>query len=43
MYQVSENTVQLAQKHALETLENGKLMKGVGKRLQTITCVGGGE
>ncbi|OKH48547.1 hypothetical protein NIES2101_22255 [Calothrix sp. HK-06] len=34
MHKVSEQTVQITQKHALQSLEHGKLVEEVGKRLQ---------
>ena len=35
MHQVSPHAAQLAQKHALQSLEKGKSIEEVGKRLQT--------
>ena len=35
MHQVSQQTAQLAQKHALQSLEKGKLIEEVGKRWQS--------
>jgi hypothetical protein len=34
MHKVSEQTIQAAQKHALQSLEHGKSVEEVGKRLQ---------
>lgn len=35
MHQISQETAQLAQKHALQSLEHGKSVEEIGKRLQT--------
>lgn len=39
MHQISQQTVQIAQKHALQSLKHGKTIEEVGKRVQNNSPV----